>query len=185
MPLFLIRRPFRGASEADLNAAAFRALTCLPYYEDMRWERSYRDPATEEILCVYQAQEERHLRMHAERSLLPCDEIRQVDEVLPETYGGPVEYMGRATEGGESAVSPLFLIRRPFAGATPSDLDAAALRALACAEPRTQWQRSFWDPIQEETLCVYRGPGEREIRHHSKQAGIPCAEVRQVEEILP
>lgn len=182
MPLFLIRRTFTNASETDLDAAAFRALACAPYHEGMRWERSYWDASAEETLCIYLAKGEVDIRSHAQRAHIPCDEVRQIDEVLPERYGGASAFYRQSEEVGTPM---MFVVRRPFPGATTAELDAAAIRSLACAQPGLSWVRSFWDARMEETLCVYNALSADDIRHHAIQAQIPCDEVRSVEEILP
>ena len=188
MPLFLIRRGFGGASETDLDAAAFRALACAPYYPGMRWERSYWDPAAELTYCLYQAGSEETIRLHAERAQIPCDDVREVQEVLPATFGAPAR---PAPGDGPDILSPepapptLFAIRRPFPGATANDLDAAAIRALFCLQDGVHWQRSFWDPTAEETLCVYEARAAADLREHSRRSRLPVTEVCAVEEILP
>lgn len=82
---------------------------------------------------------------------------------------------------------PLFTIRRPFPGATRSDLDAAAWRSINCIPfyPGMRWVRSYYDADREETLCVYEARSEADLRRHAVQAHLPLAEVRPVEEVLP
>ncbi|MCK9521099.1 MAG: DUF4242 domain-containing protein [Dehalococcoidia bacterium] len=81
----------------------------------------------------------------------------------------------------------LYSIRRPFPGAAATDVDAAGFRALACVPfyPGMRWIRTFWDGEREETLCIYEAGSADDVWRHSEQAGLPCAEVREVEEKLP
>jgi hypothetical protein len=86
MPLFMIRRSFPGATETDLDAAAFRALACAPFYEGLLWVRSFWDRGKEETLCFYEARSVEDIRLHADRAQIPCDEICAVEEVLPSQF---------------------------------------------------------------------------------------------------
>ncbi len=82
---------------------------------------------------------------------------------------------------------PLFMIQRSFPGATDNDLDAAAVRAVACAPFHVglRWIRSFWDAENEQLTCYYEANAAEDIRRHADRAQIPCDEVMMVEEILP
>ncbi len=86
MPLYTVIRRFPGASKTDLDAAAFRSLTCIRYHEGLAWIRSYWNAAAEELRCIYVAQDPEQIRFHAQRADIPCDEIYEVDEVLPSDY---------------------------------------------------------------------------------------------------
>ncbi len=86
MPLFCVRRHFPGASERDLDAAASRSLSCVVWFDGMRWLRSYWDAASEETLCIYEARSKGDIVAHAERSQIPCNEISEVTEILPERF---------------------------------------------------------------------------------------------------
>ena len=72
----------------NLDAASFRSLTCLPYHPGLAWIRSYWDAPIETLFCVYRADDPEQIRHHAQRAALPCDEIREVDEVLPTDFTG-------------------------------------------------------------------------------------------------
>jgi hypothetical protein len=89
MPLFAVKRIIPGVDRAVLDAAAFRALSCTYDYDDLDWIRSYWEPGSDEVLCIYVARDADQVREHAERSRIPCDEVRQVDEVLPADYAPP------------------------------------------------------------------------------------------------
>ncbi|MGE5595666.1 MAG: nickel-binding protein [Hyphomicrobiales bacterium] len=82
---------------------------------------------------------------------------------------------------------PLYLIRRPFPGAKPAEIDAAGFRALACAPfyPGMRWIRSFHDTQAEEMFCIYEARSADDIWRHAEQSSIPCASVVTVSEIVP
>jgi Nickel responsive protein SCO4226-like len=83
---------------------------------------------------------------------------------------------------------PKFTIRRDLPAATDIEIDAAALRAIACVaemKGRVKWIRSYWDRDAEHVLCVYEAANEAEIREHARIARIPCDEVREVSEFGP
>lgn len=83
---------------------------------------------------------------------------------------------------------PKFIIRRDLPGATEAEVDAAALRALACIaemDNRVVWLRSYWDRVAGHVRCVYEAASEAEIREHAEIARIPCDEVHEVTELSP
>jgi hypothetical protein len=86
MPLYTVIRPFPGATKTELDAASFRSLTCLRYHDGLAWIRSFWNPATEILTCIYEAQDPEQIRFHAQRADIPCDEIVEVQEVLPTDY---------------------------------------------------------------------------------------------------
>jgi hypothetical protein len=86
MPLFTVVRRFPGATRTDLDAASFRSLSCLRYHDGLAWVRSFWNPATETLMCIYEARDPEQIRHHAERADIPCDEIARVDEVLPTDF---------------------------------------------------------------------------------------------------
>lgn len=86
MPLFNILRKVPGMTRAGVDAAAFRALTCTYDYDDLRWVRSYWDEALGELRCIYEARDAGQVRDHARRSRIPCDDVREITEILPAEY---------------------------------------------------------------------------------------------------
>ena len=83
---------------------------------------------------------------------------------------------------------PKFTVRRDLPNATDVDIDAAALRAVACEaemKGRVRWIRSYRDRDAERILCLYEAASEAEIREHAELARIPCDEVREVTELGP
>jgi hypothetical protein len=88
MPLFLIRRDTPGLTQEDLDAAAFRAITCAFYFSDMRWLQSFWDKGSEALYCIYEARDAHDIYAHAARARIPCDDVREVSHVGPELYVG-------------------------------------------------------------------------------------------------
>ena len=88
MPLFLIRRDSPGLTQEELDAAAFRAITCAFYFSDMRWIRSFWDRKHEALFCVYEARDAQDVVAHAHRARIPCDDVIEVEHVGPELYVG-------------------------------------------------------------------------------------------------
>jgi hypothetical protein len=86
MPLYRIRRQVGDISQEDMDAAAFRAILCAPQFPGLRWQRSYWDREGGRIDCLYEASSLRDIEEHARVARIPCDEIREVSEMLPETY---------------------------------------------------------------------------------------------------
>jgi hypothetical protein len=84
----MIRRDVPGASQEDIDAASFRAITCAFYFPGMKWHRSFWDQGAGLLYCVYEARDPQELFAHAQRARIPCDEVREVDTFGPETYIG-------------------------------------------------------------------------------------------------
>lgn len=86
MPLYRIRRDVGAITQEDMDAAAFRAIVCAPQFPGLQWIRSFWDREAGRLDCVYQADEPAQIEEHAKTARIPCDEIRVVDEVMPEAY---------------------------------------------------------------------------------------------------
>lgn len=86
MSLYRIRRDVGEISAEDMDAAAFRAIVCAPQFPGVKWHRSFWDKEAGFIECFYEANEVRDLEAHAKASRIPCDDVREVTELLPETY---------------------------------------------------------------------------------------------------
>ncbi len=86
MPLYTIRRNIGEISREELDAASFRAIVCAPQFPGLKWVRSFWDQAGGHVDCLYEATDPRQLEEHARVSRIPCDEVREVSELLPETY---------------------------------------------------------------------------------------------------
>lgn len=86
MPLYRIRRDIGEISQQDLDAASFRAIVCAPQFPGLKWVRSYWDHAGGRLDCIYEAVNAEQLQEHARVSRIPCDEVHEVTEMLPDTY---------------------------------------------------------------------------------------------------
>ena len=86
MPLYRIRREVGEISQDDMDAAAFRAIVCAPQFPGLKWHRSYWDQEKGLIDCFYEATGPTQLQEHARVARIPCDEVREVSELLPEVY---------------------------------------------------------------------------------------------------
>ena len=86
MPMFRIRREVGDVSQDDMDAAAFRAVICIPQFEGMRWHRSFWDREAGFIDCFYEAADRKQIEEHARVARLACDDVSEVDELLPDTY---------------------------------------------------------------------------------------------------
>ena len=90
MPLYAIRRKVGPISQDELDAAGFRATVCAAEYDGLHWERSFWDRARQELTCYYVARSADEIRRHSHQSNIPCDEIAEVTEVLPDVYSRAV-----------------------------------------------------------------------------------------------
>ena len=86
MPLFAIRRDVGPMTQEDVDAAGLRATICAAAFTGLRWKRSYWNPELGEIRCYYEARSAKDIEEHSLRSAIPCDEIFEVRELLPDAY---------------------------------------------------------------------------------------------------
>lgn len=86
MPLYAILRNMAGLSDEEIDAAGYRAVICAIEYDGLRWVRSFLDRQREMMTCLYEASNEDQVREHSRRSRISCDEVREVEEVLPDPY---------------------------------------------------------------------------------------------------
>ncbi len=87
MALYCIHRQVgKSLTQDDLDAAAVRAIMCAPQFPGLKWHRSYWDREQGRLECYYEANTVRDIQEHARVARIPCDDIRLVDEVNPETY---------------------------------------------------------------------------------------------------
>jgi hypothetical protein len=84
--LYRIRRDVGVMSDEDMDAAAFRAIVCLVQFPGLKWERSYWDRSTGSLDCYYRAESIDQIQEHSRVARIPCDDVRPVDELLPDTY---------------------------------------------------------------------------------------------------
>lgn len=86
MPLYRIRRDVGQLSQEEMDAAAFRAIVCAPQFPGLTWIRSYWDREQGRVDCIYDALDPEQIEEHARTARIPCDEVRLVEEVMPQTY---------------------------------------------------------------------------------------------------
>jgi hypothetical protein len=86
MPLFHIRRDIGQISQEELDAAAVRAILCAPQFTGMKWQRSFLDRKAGRLDCYYEAASASDVRDHARVARIPCDDVWEVEEVLPQPY---------------------------------------------------------------------------------------------------
>ena len=86
MALFRIERQLPEVTQDEIDAAAFRSVACLVRFPDVKWIRSFYDPARFHFTCFYEAPDPDLIRQHAAIAAIPCDSITQVEEYLPEMY---------------------------------------------------------------------------------------------------
>lgn len=86
MPLYRIRRDVGAISPEDMDAAAFRAIVCAPQFPGLRWRTSFWDRDGGRMDCLYEANDATQIEAHARVARIPCDEVREVFELLPDTF---------------------------------------------------------------------------------------------------
>lgn len=86
MALYRIRRNVGAVTKEDMDASAFRAIVCAVQFPGLKWQRSFWDQEAGEMDCFYEARNPSDLEEHARVARIPCDEVHEVNEILPETY---------------------------------------------------------------------------------------------------
>lgn len=86
MALYQVVRQLGHISPEEIDAAAFRAIACLPAFDGLTWVRSYYDPESSNMFCLYEAKNVEHIREHAVLARIPCDQVIPVTEYLPDSY---------------------------------------------------------------------------------------------------
>ncbi len=86
MALYRIERRLSAGTPEEIDAAAFRAVACIPHFTGMEWKRSYLDSEAKLLTCYYEAQSVEDIRKHAEMAHIPCDAVSEVVEYLAEWY---------------------------------------------------------------------------------------------------
>lgn len=87
MPLFTVYRNVGAeTTKDDVDAASFRAIVCMFEYPGMRWLESYWDRERGQLICIYEADNAQQIFDHAERSKIPCDEVRPAVVIRPGDY---------------------------------------------------------------------------------------------------
>ena len=85
MKTYLIQRNLPGAGKLTLGekkAIAQRSCKVIDELgiDNLQWQRSYI--TSDNLWCVYNAENEELLREHAKRGKFPCDNIREVVGIL-------------------------------------------------------------------------------------------------------
>ena len=86
MPPYMIRRDVGQVSQEDVDAAAYRAITCAFHFSEMRWIKSYWDREAGVIRCIYEARTANDIYEHAARARIDCNEVKEVTELGPELH---------------------------------------------------------------------------------------------------
>jgi hypothetical protein len=84
LQLVLVRRQLEPLTPGEFRAIALQAIMCAYEYQDMRWLRSYWARETDQLFCLFETRSHDLVREHAQRSRIPCDEIHDAVEVLPQ-----------------------------------------------------------------------------------------------------
>jgi hypothetical protein len=88
MALFRVERRAGDMTPEDLDAAGFRSWACLRSFPELRWLRSYYDPAARVSHCYYETDEPDKIGEHARVADIACDTITEVMEFTPEMWAG-------------------------------------------------------------------------------------------------
>jgi hypothetical protein len=87
MPRYVIERNLPvGLSEADIDAAARRAVAVNSTLEGVRWIHSNLAVDRSKFFCEYEAPSAEAVREAARLAQIPCDIVTEVREVHPDAY---------------------------------------------------------------------------------------------------
>lgn len=86
MPFYRVDRTLAGLTSEDLEAAAFRALSCQRRHEGIRWIRSIVNADSQRGTCVYEAPNAEILEVHQREADLVWDSITEIVEIMPEQF---------------------------------------------------------------------------------------------------
>jgi hypothetical protein len=100
MSLFEIRRDVGDITREDLDAASLRAIVCAYEFPNVRWIRSFWDRKNHTVVCYYEADSAETLWEHSRRSLIPCDDVTEVEEFGP----GDFSHIAAARPPAQQAV---------------------------------------------------------------------------------
>ena len=90
MPRYVIERNLPpGMSEADIDAAARRAVAVNSTLPRVRWIHSNLAIDRSKFFCEYDAPSAEAVREAARLAEIPCDVVTEVREVHPDTYSMP------------------------------------------------------------------------------------------------
>ena len=173
--LFVIERDFTGYSEAEVNAAAFRAKVCAMYFERMRWVRSFYDEVTQQSRCLYEALSANDVQLHARASVVSCEQVSPVEELFPSDVVD-LDDARFAPLRDESEGSSLWLSRVSLPASAPVELVAEAVLAVPLLV------RAYLDREAEELMLVFKAHSRPEL---SLPVGLQAIDLRVVSEVLP
>jgi hypothetical protein len=87
MPRYVIERNLpSGLSEADIDAAARRAVAVNSTLPGVRWIHSNLSVDRSKFFCEYEASSPQAVREAARLAEIPCDAVTEVREVHPDAY---------------------------------------------------------------------------------------------------
>lgn len=87
MPRYVIERNLpTGLSEADIDAAARRAVAVNSALPGVRWLHSNLAIDRSKFFCEYEAPSPQAVREAARLAEIPCDTVTEVREVHPDAY---------------------------------------------------------------------------------------------------
>jgi hypothetical protein len=87
MPRYVIERNLpSGLSEADIDAAARRAVAVNTTLPGVRWIHSNLSVDRSKFFCEYEAPSPQAVREAARLAEIPCDTVTEVREVHPDAY---------------------------------------------------------------------------------------------------
>jgi hypothetical protein len=180
MTLFTIERDFGHLTDNELEAAAFRAKVCAPYFRGLRWIRSFRWAGLAYTRCFYVAETALDVKSHAMAAGVPHDDIRPVEEIFLSAphREGLTESPVRDPDG----LISLWVSRHRLG----DGLDAyKAAMAQRRQDPGTGWALAYLDPQADEILTVYLAPGLEEAKAFSHVDGVTLLELTEAVEVMP
>lgn len=87
MPRYVIERNLpEGLTEADIDAAARRAVAVNSTLDGVRWIHSNLAVDRSKFFCEYDAPSAEAVREAARLAEIPCDTVTEVREVHPDAY---------------------------------------------------------------------------------------------------
>lgn len=86
MPKFLIARTVGKLTDAQIEAAAQRAIRVLAEFPQVKWIRTYYLAEEGKMYCEYEAPDIDMIYEHARRAQIPVDSVRMVTELQPAMF---------------------------------------------------------------------------------------------------
>jgi hypothetical protein len=99
MAVYIVKRHFGAVSDLEMEAAGHRSAACVPYYPGMHWLHTFWDEERLETTCIYEAEDPDHIRDHARRAGIPCDDIHEVTALPVEDFVGSSRAGGTVAQG--------------------------------------------------------------------------------------